>query len=169
MRLQQSTEVDVSIEGPGAIVFVEAKHNCDFYFILLDIAPFEALRSLKPRVSLDRATRPDPTGFSGKWATAYWSTRYKYGSRGNRAPLQKLLAGMGFPEAEVQRCGNEDGLVDLGGCLQSRTPISCFGSRACSHAADKMKSLGIRVLWEPAPAYVSERPGPEIRRKAKLS
>lgn len=77
----ERTEVDASIDGPGAIVFFEAKlystmsaadpvkrkpHNqierklrvglreakhrdSTFYFILLDIAPSEALRSLKAK------------------------------------------------------------------------------------------------------------------------
>lgn len=74
----EKTEVDASIEGPGALVFIEAKlyegisqakppgkpHNQiqrklrvgareaagrDFYFIILDIAPPEKLRELYPR------------------------------------------------------------------------------------------------------------------------
>jgi len=126
----ESTEVDASIEGPGVIVFIEAKlystmsaadpkkrkpHNqierklrvglreaagrdSTFYFILLDVAPFEALRSLSAGVSLAEAMRPNATGFGGKWTTAYWFARYKYGSRGSLAPLQKLVAEAGFPE-----------------------------------------------------------------------
>jgi len=130
----ESTEVDASIEGRGAIVFVEAKlystmsatdpekrkpHNqierklriglreaahrgSSFYFILLDLAPIEALRSLNPGVSLAGAMRPNATGFRGKWTTAYWFARYKYGSRGSLAPLQKLLTDAGFPEMRAK-------------------------------------------------------------------
>lgn len=130
----ESTEVDASIQGPGAIVFIEAKlystmsaadpdkrkpHNqierklrvglreaaardSTFYFILLDVAPFEALRSLNAGVSLADAMKSDATGFSGKWTTAYWFARYKYGSRGSLAPLQKLVADAGFPEMRAK-------------------------------------------------------------------
>ncbi len=97
----ESTEVDVSIEGPGVLVFVEAKlyspmsqadvlkrkphnqierklcvglkeaHNEDktFFFILLDLAPLEALRSMHPGTSLMAATDSRATGFGAKWLT----------------------------------------------------------------------------------------------------
>src|SRR5205085_5769802 len=119
----ESSEVDASIEGPGALVFIEAKlysamnaadpvkrkphnqierklrvglreaaeHDRRFYLILLDIAPLEALRALKAGASLAQATNPATTGFAGKWITAYWFARYKYGTGGSLAPLQKLL------------------------------------------------------------------------------
>jgi hypothetical protein len=125
----ESTETDVSIEGPGALVFIEAKlyspmsmadpsrakpHNqierklrvglreaaqrkSNFYFVLLDIAPLEALRSLNPGVSLADATKPHASGFASKWLTAYWFSRYKYGSSGSRAPLQRLISDAAIP------------------------------------------------------------------------
>lgn len=126
--VSESTEVDVSIEGPGALVFIEAKlyssmsmadaskpHNQierklrvglreaghEFYFILLDIAPLEALRSLKPRVSLKEATYSRASGFGAKWLTAYWFARYKYGSRGRHAPLQRLISDAGIPKLQA--------------------------------------------------------------------
>ena len=129
----ESTEVDASIEGPGVVVFIEAKlyapmsgadplkakpHNqierklrvglreasarkSAFYFILLDIAPLEALRSLKPGATLAEATRSRASGFAAKWLTAYWFARYKYGSRGSHAPLQKLIADAGLPHVNA--------------------------------------------------------------------
>ena len=73
-------------------------HNRTFYFILLDIAPLEAVRRLHPGASLADATRPEESGFLGKWTTAFWFARYKYGSRGSLRPLQNLLIDAGFPQ-----------------------------------------------------------------------
>src|SRR5882672_9452640 len=66
-----------------------------FYFILLDLAPLETLRTLNPGASLEEAIATPASGFGRKWLTAYWFARYKYGSRGSLAPLQKLLLGAG--------------------------------------------------------------------------
>lgn len=157
-RYQQgeSTEIDASIEGPGVIVFIEAKlystmsaadpdkrkpHNqierklrvglreaarCNsqFFFILLDVAPLEALRSLSPGVSLAKAmmpnaTKPKGTGFRGKWTTAYWFARYKYGSRGSLAPLQKLLADAGFPDMRAKDVATGMGWLTWGDVFKS--------------------------------------------------
>jgi hypothetical protein len=156
----EATEVDASIEGPGAIVFIEAKlystisaadpdnrkpHNqierklrvglreakrrdSVFYFILLDIAPLEALRSLNAGVSLAEATESNATGFSGKWTTAYWFARYKYGSRGSLAPLQKLVADAGFPEMRAKDLAKRMGWLTWGdvfkSVLRSVIPVS---------------------------------------------
>jgi hypothetical protein len=67
-----------------------------FYFILLDLAPLDALRTLRPRVSLEKATRARAAGFGGKWLTAYWFARYKYGVRGSLSPLHKVVADVGL-------------------------------------------------------------------------
>jgi hypothetical protein len=131
---KESTEVDASIEGTGALLFIEAKlyspmsaadplrgkpHNqierklrvglreaearrARFYFILLDIAPLESLRALAAGVSLAQAMKPGVAGFSAKWTTAYWFSRYKYGSRGSLSPLQTLLTQSGFPETRAK-------------------------------------------------------------------
>jgi hypothetical protein len=147
----ESTEVDASIEGPGALVFIEAKlysamsaadpvkrkphnqierklrvglreaadHDRRFYFILLDIAPLEALRALNAGASLAQATNPDTTGFSGKWTTAYWFARYKYGSRGSLAPLQKLVADAGFPEMRARDMAKKMGWLTWGDVFKS--------------------------------------------------
>lgn len=124
----EATEVDASIEGPGVLVFVEAKlyspmsqadpakdkpHNqierklrvglreahrrgSAFYFILLDLAPLELLRAIKPGASLQEATQARARGFGGKWITAYWFARYKHGVRGSLSPLQKVVADVGL-------------------------------------------------------------------------
>jgi hypothetical protein len=69
-----------------------AARKSDFYFILLDIAPMEMLRSMKPRVTLAEAENPKgDSGFHGKWRTAYWFARYKYGRRGSLSPLKAVL------------------------------------------------------------------------------
>jgi hypothetical protein len=156
----ESTEVDASIEGLGAIVFIEAKlystmsaadpdkrkpHNqierklrvglreaaardSRFYFILLDVAPFEALRSLNVGVSLADAMKSNATGFSGKWTTAYWFARYKYGSRGSLAPLQKLVVDAGFPEMRAKDVAERMGWLTWAdvfkSVLRSAIPIS---------------------------------------------
>lgn len=156
----ESTEVDASIEGPNAIVFIEAKlystmsgadpdkrkpHNqierklrvglreaadrhSTFYFILLDVAPFEALRTLNAGASLAQATKPRAAGFLGKWTTAYWFARYKYGSRGSLAPLQKLVAEAGFPEMRAKDVAKRMGWLTWGdvfkSVLRSAIPVS---------------------------------------------
>ncbi len=70
-----------------------AKQGKDFYFILLDIAPMEYLRSMKRRATFAEAESPrGATGFFAKWRTAYWFARYKYGRRGSLSPLKAVLA-----------------------------------------------------------------------------
>lgn len=61
----------------------------DFYFLILDIAPKEILRSLNPGVSLTNAKNTKRGGFASKWLTAYWFSRYKGGS--SVTPLRELL------------------------------------------------------------------------------
>jgi len=153
----ESTEVDASIEGSGALLFIEAKlyspmssadpenrkpHNqierklrvglreaadrgCHFHFILLDIAPFEALRLLNTGASLAQATKPAETGFAAKWTTAYWFARYKYGSRGSLSPLQNLLADAGFPDMVARNMAARMGWLTWGDVFKSvlRTTI----------------------------------------------
>ncbi len=63
-----------------------------FYLIILDIAPKEILRGLKPGASLADArgsTKPKPGGFAAKWLTAYWFSRYKGGA--SVTPLREVL------------------------------------------------------------------------------
>lgn len=62
-----------------------------FYFIVLDIAPKEILRGLKPGVSLSEATRKPRGGFASKWLTAYWFSRYR-GVRGSVSPLRAIIS-----------------------------------------------------------------------------
>jgi len=67
------------------------RSNKDFYFIVLDIAPPDCLAKLKPGVSLKVAEKK-ASGFGGKWLTAYWFSRYKFGRRGSLRPLNKDLS-----------------------------------------------------------------------------
>jgi hypothetical protein len=60
-----------------------------FYFLILDIAPKEILRSLNPGVSLADAKSTKRGGFASKWLTAYWFSRYKGGS--SVTPLREVL------------------------------------------------------------------------------
>jgi hypothetical protein len=112
---KETTEVDVSFEGDGFLVFVEAKlysaisqadnakpHNQiarkltiglrevqdkkEFYFILLDIAPAACLSQINPGASLKEA-KGKASGFGGKWLTSYWFSRYK-----KLSPLRDLLS-----------------------------------------------------------------------------
>jgi hypothetical protein len=69
-----------------------ARQGAEFYFILLDIAPFEALRSLRPRATLAKAQQAKASGFASKWLTSYWFSRYKFGWKGSRAPLEEVLS-----------------------------------------------------------------------------
>lgn len=61
----------------------------DFYFLILDIAPKEVLRALKPGASLAEAQTATCGGFAGKWLTAYWFSRYKGGA--SVTPLREML------------------------------------------------------------------------------
>jgi hypothetical protein len=164
----ESTEVDASIEGIDALVFIEAKlyspmsaadpekqkpHNqierklrvglneaahrgSTFYFILLDVAPMVTIRSLKAGASLSEATKPKETGFLGKWTTAYWFARYKYGSRGSLAPLQRLLADAGFPEARAKDVSKRMGWLTWGDLFKSvlRSALHSYPSDAVAES-----------------------------------
>lgn len=72
----------------------------DFYFIILDIAPKEILRSLKPGASLREANRKPRGGFASKWLTAYWFSRYR-GVRGSVSPLRKDLEDISGVDAKA--------------------------------------------------------------------
>jgi hypothetical protein len=69
-----------------------ARQRAEFYFILLDIAPLDALRSLRPRVTLAEAQRATASGLRSKWLTSYWYSRYKFGWKGSLAPLEEVLS-----------------------------------------------------------------------------
>lgn len=62
----------------------------EFHFMILEIAPKEVLRGLKPGASLSEATKKSKGGFASKWLTAYWFSRYK-GTRGSVTPLKEVL------------------------------------------------------------------------------
>jgi hypothetical protein len=69
----------------------EAKRSGkQFYLIILDIAPKEILRGLKPGASLSDAEGKTRGGFASKWLTAYLFSRYR-GVRGSVTPLGKVL------------------------------------------------------------------------------
>jgi hypothetical protein len=71
----------------------------DFYFIILDIAPKEILRGLRPGASQRNANRKPRGGFAGKWQTAYWFSRYR-GVRGSVSPLREALKGISGVDAK---------------------------------------------------------------------
>jgi len=137
---KKTTEVDLSFEGDGFLVVVEAKlysamsqsdpandkpHNQiarkltiglrqaqaegkDFYFILLDIAPPDCLAQLNSGVSLAEA-KGKASGFGGKWLTAYWFSRYKYGHRRSLRPLRELLLNEGLDAAQTAQVAKRMG------------------------------------------------------------
>jgi len=72
----------------------------DFYFIILDIAPKEILRGLKPGASLNDAERKPRGGFASKWLTAYWFSRYR-GVRGSVSPLREVLKNISGVDAKA--------------------------------------------------------------------
>ena len=72
----------------------------DFYFIILDIAPKEILRGLKPRASLSEAKQIPRGGFASKWLTAYWFSRYR-GVRGSVSPLRDVLKDISGADAKA--------------------------------------------------------------------
>src|SRR5215470_1323188 len=65
----------------------------EFFFIVLDLAPPQMLRKLKPGASLDSARTAGAHGFTSKWLTAYWFDRYKRARGGSTSPLRELLNG----------------------------------------------------------------------------
>ncbi|WP_423907143.1 hypothetical protein [Candidatus Spongiihabitans sp.] len=100
----ESTELDASIELPGALVFFEAKlyssmsvatsqkrdqiarklrvgvdaplgDDREFFFIFLDIAPSDKMKMMR------NDGDPEKTGaaFNDKWKSAYWFEQYKSG------------------------------------------------------------------------------------------
>jgi hypothetical protein len=127
---KEKTEVDVSIEGDGTLVFIEAKlyspmsladeanrkpHDqiarklrvgikeakrtqTEFYFMILDIAPKEILRGLKPGTRLAEAKNAKQGDFASKWLTGYWFSRYKGGS--SVTPLREVLKDI--PDADAR-------------------------------------------------------------------
>lgn len=77
----------------------EAKRaHTDFYFLILDIAPKEILRSLSPGASLAQAKTNKRGGFASKWLTAYWFSRYKGGT--SVTPLREVLKDI--PEGDAE-------------------------------------------------------------------
>lgn len=78
----------------------------EFYLIILDIAPQQILRGLKPGASLDDAKSKSRGGFGSKWLTAYWFSRYK-GVRGSISPLRDVLKDM--PAVDVGAMANNMG------------------------------------------------------------
>lgn len=70
-----------------------------FYFIILDIAPKEILRRLKPGASLADAKETKRGGFASKWLTAYWFSRYKGGA--SVTPLKEILTDMPTADARM--------------------------------------------------------------------
>jgi len=123
------TEVDASIESDSVLLFIEAKlyqpikmgggdrshdqlaHKIRvglreaqhlgkaFYLVVLDIAPVESLRTIKPRASLKDAETITGGGFGNKWLTAYWFSRYKGGS--SVTPLKNVIADIPGADAKL--------------------------------------------------------------------
>ena len=116
----ESTELDASIELPGALVFVEAKlyssmsvatadkrdqiarklrvgldrpfgDNRDFYFIFLDIAPPDKLKGMRRS---DTANN-NGSGFNNKWNSAQTFDGYKNGD--DQVLLREALTGIDTP------------------------------------------------------------------------
>jgi len=80
----------------------------DFYFILLDIAPADCLAQLNPHVSLE-AAKAKASGFAGKWLTAYWFSRYKYGRRRSLRPLRDLLSSAELHDVDAAQVASRMG------------------------------------------------------------
>jgi hypothetical protein len=82
------------------------KSGSEFFFILLDLAPVELLRSLRPGASLDEAKRKSGAGFPSKWLTAYWYARYK-SARGSSSSLSEVFKDI--PRANIDSIANNMG------------------------------------------------------------
>ncbi len=118
---KESTEVDASIELPGALVFFEAKLYSamsqasqgkrdqiarklrvgldaplndarEFFFIFLDIAPLDKLKAGKKAGQKNNVEASSSAGFNDKWKSAWWFNHYKYAA--DLEPLSEALAGI---------------------------------------------------------------------------
>jgi hypothetical protein len=127
------TEVDASIESDSVLLFIEAKlyqpikmsdrsrthdqlahkirvglreaqrRDKSFYLVVLDIAPLESLRSIKPAARLEDAETTQSSGFGKKWLTAYWFSRYKGGV--SVTPLKNAIKDIpGADATRMARC-----------------------------------------------------------------
>jgi hypothetical protein len=126
-KSNESTEVDASIELPGALVFFEAKlyssvsmkspdhkHDQiarklrvgldiplykDFYFIFLDIAPLDKLILRKSKAEALASAK----GFHDKWKSAWLFSYYKYGRNNSLKPLKDELKGIAEDVEQVAK------------------------------------------------------------------
>jgi hypothetical protein len=129
MTSNESTEVDISIELPGKIIFIEAKlyssvsmasppekthdqiarklrigldsplqDNREFFFIFLDIAPYEKLNKREKKSEVLSSTG---NGFHDKWRSAWLFKYYKFGRNNSLSPLKKVLKGIDIPSVEL--------------------------------------------------------------------
>ena len=70
------------------------EQNLEFYFLLLDLAPWQKLLPLKPRASKSLAIATKASGFPDKWLTAWWFNYYKRGRNGSLKPIKEVLDGI---------------------------------------------------------------------------
>jgi hypothetical protein len=152
----EETEVDASIEANGLLIFIEAKlyssmsladvekphdqiarkirvgvkeclkTSSEFFFIVLDVAPPQTLRMLKPGASLEEAKSKGRGGFASKWQTAYWFSRYKAAGR-SLTPLRQVLADI--PGANVEQVAANMGWLTWSEVFKT-VLRSVIGSRA---------------------------------------
>ena len=125
---KESTEVDVSIEAPGILVFIEAKlyssvsaaspekkhdqiarklrvgydsiqnDGREFFFIFLDIAPAEVMLQRKEK---SIALGTSGGGYKDKWRSAWLFNYYKQGRNNSLRPLAEALKDINIPPVEV--------------------------------------------------------------------
>jgi hypothetical protein len=116
--INESTEVDASIELPDKIIFIEAKlyssitladdennkpydqiarklrvgldiaGSKDFYFLFLDLAPIKKLNRRKSKIE---ALDNSKGGYYDKWKSAWWFNYYKKGRNNSLKPLKEIL------------------------------------------------------------------------------
>lgn len=69
----------------------------EFFFIFLDIAPFEKMTKRK---SKSEALKPSKGGFDDKWKSAWLFNYYKYGKNNSLKPLREALEGIRIPSVQ---------------------------------------------------------------------
>jgi len=69
----------------------------EFFFIFLDIAPYEKMIKRKTKAEALASTK----GYHDKWKSAWWFKYYKFGRNNNLSPLEKALDGIKTPPAQA--------------------------------------------------------------------
>jgi hypothetical protein len=134
--IKEETELDAIIETSKKIIFFEAKlyssislksedkphdqiarkmrigldyalkHNKEFYFVFLDIAPRNKLYAFSDEEKSKKNAEKLPTK---KWKSVWWFNRYKKGWKGKLKPLEEVLSDISLDKVIVKNVSSNMG------------------------------------------------------------